>query len=547
MSSLKLLLLISVALLYFIPEVVSGIEANMSTADDSPQKVLERDILEFFTRREARILSVEGNTIKIDKGFNDGVRRFMRFEVLSSRTIKHPVTQEEIGIADIKTGTIEVTETYEDYSLARLLHGEAVPQGRVTVPSVSWKVYLQEEKGVDYFIADEYYRVLRSTGLFEFVNERASSDIIITLSLRTDGGIQKIRQSVAWSDTNQEFLETEAEVSNQYLERLKKEKALYEQELKGADLLLSFRLSGSVRFINIADVDGDNSSELIIATDKSIEIYRLGISLKGLYEIKLKGEPLGVFPFDINKDGKAEIIVPVLLDNKVYSEIYKLVDGELRSIYRTDGYLRSLGDRLFIQGFSPDEGISGEMSELIPDTNPTLRHGEILTNSPIHADISGIAFIRNEKNYMTLAYDEQGHLNLFDQNGKLLWRSKEDTGGFFYTFEKLERSPILPAGTWSLKDRILVEGDIVYIIKRRPVAGVAKGLGWSSSEIVSLRWNGKEMESQVIKEVGGAILDFFITPDRLYILQKPFMGISIGSILKGENPKQTRLYIFKRP
>ncbi|MCX7771432.1 MAG: hypothetical protein N2202_10230, partial [Proteobacteria bacterium] len=117
--------------------------------------------------------------------------------------------------------------------------------------------------------------------------------------------------------------------------------------------------------------------------------------------------------------------------------------------------------------------------------------------------------------------------------------------GFFSAYKKKSLSPFKEE-EWFLRDRMIVEDNSIYLIKRKPLANMAKGLGWSSSRIVSLRWNGKELLEETIKEVGGTIIDFYLTKDRIYILQKPFMGISLGSLLKGENPHHTRLYIFKR-
>jgi len=502
------------------------------------------------------IVEFGGDNLRVNAGSKDGILKHMRFDLVVSETIKHPVTKEEIGTGEIKIGTVEIKEVYEDYSLARLIEGSARPGAKLHSFQRPLRVFLKEEKGVDYFVADDYLRILKSNSgddpvRFEFVNDPSSSDITIILQAE---GANLLRQAVQWSDTGEVFITGEVELPKEYLENVKKEKALYEEELKGSDLLLSFRLPGGVRFINIADVDGDAGQELVIATDNSIEVYKLGVNLKGLYEKKLKGELIGLYTADLNKNNRADIIVSFIKGDKVYSEIYELKEGELNEIFRTEGILRSSNGRLFWQAYSPYEGPAGEIKELkIIDGMKDLS----FRFEPLGLKIKGIDIysflflgdcensIREDKCKL-LVQDDKGYLALFSIEGELLWRSNEDTGGAFYQFQKASPSPLLKEELWSLKDRFILAEERIFFIKRRPVAGIAKGIGWSSSEIRSLRWNGKTMEEETVKEVGGAIIDFSITGDRLYVLQKPFMGFSLSSLLKGENPKQTRLYIFKR-
>jgi len=543
--------LLSSLLLFFVLSSASYQDGEVSEAN--PFLNLRSGLISFFKDIKAEVISIEGETLKINAGANDGIMKHMRFDLLVSETIKHPVTREEIGTGEIKIGTVEIEEVYNDYSLARLIEGRARPGAKLHSFKKPLRVFLKEEKGVDYFVADDYLRTLKSGDgpiRFELVNDPSSSDI--TIILQSEGS-NLLRQAVQWSDTGEVFITGEVELSREYLEKLRKEKALYEEELKGSDLLLSFRLPGSVRFISIADVDGDAGQELVIATDDSIEVYKLGVSLKGLYEKKLKGELIGLYTADLNKNNRADIIVSFIKDDKVYSEVYELKEGELKEIFKTEGILRSTNGRLFWQAYSPYEGPAGEIKEfkMVDGIDEFFLRTEPLRFKVKGMDIYSFLFFgdceeRDEGECKVLVQDENGYLNLFNIEGKLLWRSKEDTGGAFFQFQKTRTSPLLEEEVWSLKDRFILAENKIFFIKRRPVAGIAKGIGWSSSEIRSLRWNGNSMDEETIIEVGGAIIDFFVSKDRLYILQKPFMGFSLSSLLKGENPKQTRLYIFKR-
>lgn len=553
--------------LLFLLTVSDKISAQVSPEKTQipPQKLIQ-DLADFFKDIKAEVISIDRDILRIEAGLNEGMKQYMRFDIVTAKKIKHPVTEEEIWTGDIKTGRVEIVRVEEDFSEGKVIEGAAELGSRILLSSSPFKVYIQEEKDIDYFIVDDYIRELKKTKRFEIVNDKSRSDIVIILSLKDEtpellagsSYVPKLLQKALWSQTEKFFFESEVELQKDYIERLKKDRALYEEELKSSDLLLSFRLPGSVRFINIADVDGDGKEELILAKDDYIEVYSLGVTLNGIHEIKIKGEPLGLYSADINGDGKAEIIVSVLQDDRATSQIYELVDGEFKTIYKETGLIGYVNGRLFTQSYSPHEGPMGEIKEL---KLPFLLSSSTLALNLMGYqkkgyDIFGFVFVcqntstetatSSTNNCMILVSDDRGYLYLHDKDGKLLWRSEKDIGGFFSTFKKASTSPLLKEEEWTLKDRMMAEDEKIYLIKRTPVSGIAKGIGWSSSAIVSIKWDGKNMVEEKIKEVGGAVVDFYLTKDRLYVLQKPFMGISLISLLKGENPKQTRLYIFKR-
>ncbi len=565
LAALSLLLTL---LLFF---SLTSVKVNAQQENEqTPHQKLIQELTGFFKDINAEVIPINGGKLRIGAGLRQGMKPHMRFDIVTTKKIKHPVTEEEIWTGDIKTGRAEIVKVEEDFSEGRLIEGTAEPGSRILLSSSPLKVYVQEEKGVDYFIVDDYIRELKKTTRFEIVNDKPLSDIMIILSMKDEtperssstvtsdtSYIAKLLQKALWSETEEPFFESEVALRRDYIERLKKDRALYEEELKSSDLLLSFKLPGSVRFINIADVDGDGKEELILAKDNYIEIYSLGVTLKGLHEIKIKGEPLGLYSADINGDRKAEIMVSVLQDDRATSQIYELRDGEFSSIYKETGLIRYVSGKILIQGYSPYDGPRGEIKELkLSSVSPSAEKDQPEALSLKHGyDIFGFVFVCKESasplnpspgECMTLAYDDRGYLYLHDKDGKLLWRSEKDTGGFFSTFKKASTSPLLREEEWPLKDRMIVEGEKIYLIRRTPVSGIARGIGWSSSAIVSIRWDGENMIEETIKEVGGTVIDFYLTKDRLYVLQKPFMGISLGSLLKGENPKQTRLYIFKR-
>jgi len=75
---------------------------------------------------------------------------------------------------------------------------------------------------------------------------------------------------------------------------------------------------------------------------------------------------------------------------------------------------------------------------------------------------------------------------------------------------------------------------------------MVRGLGYKSSQIKKLWWNGLSVEEGIlIDDIKGSILDYAVTGDKIIILASPVFGVKPGNILKGENPLRTVLYIYQ--
>jgi hypothetical protein len=165
---------------------------------------------------------------------------------------------------------------------------------------------------------------------------------------------------------------------------------------------------------------------------------------------------------------------------------------------------------------------------------------------PEGVNIYDFIYIDNpQSGKLILAYDNSGFLNLYDNNGINMWKSKTNTGGFLETFKKPSPSAMVEKGEWSVKDRLFLENNGVLFVNRIPLLKIIKGLWYKRSQIKNLWWNGLSMEENVlIDNISGTILDYTIAGDKIIILASPLFGIKPGNILKGENPIKTILYIY---
>jgi hypothetical protein len=73
-----------------------------------------------------------------------------------------------------------------------------------------------------------------------------------------------------------------------------------------------------------------------------------------------------------------------------------------------------------------------------------------------------------------------------------------------------------------------------------------KSLGFKKSQVRNLWWNGLSMQEGVLVDnIEGTLFDYTVEGDKLFVLASPLFGIKAENILKGENPLQTELFIYK--
>jgi hypothetical protein len=209
-----------------------------------------------------------------------------------------------------------------------------------------------------------------------------------------------------------------------------------------------------------------------------------------------------------------------------------------------DIFVRNLDSRLIGQGYSKREGFEESVFYLVYADN-TYKKAENL-KLPKDVNIYDFQYIYSpDGRQAILAWDEDSRLNLYNEKGIKVWISNDDFGGFSSTFKKDSAMMIIEKGNWSIKDRLLSKNFELFAPKRKPLLGIARGLGYKGSEIISFWWNGNTIEERVfIEEFNEEILDYAILGDRMLVLAKPFLGLQAWKILKGENPLSSKLYIF---
>ncbi|MFA4827699.1 MAG: VCBS repeat-containing protein [Thermodesulfovibrionales bacterium] len=528
-------------------------------ADDNPLNMMRDDVLLYFKPLKGRIKSISNEGAIADIGIKADVKKGMRFTVFREGTpFLHPVTKEPIGLLEAVIGKAEVRDVGPDTSAIVILKGAVKESDRIRVSETGVRVLFYHRRNVDWSLADSYYRLLKETGRFELIDtaletdsdeevlaeaKKLNADVVLILSAKGAGGDILLMQRLFWVDNSVRFAESETKVAFALMKEFK-----FGEEFFGpqkVDTWLYVDLPFGVRLIASGDVDGDGKAEILLSTGKDVRFYMPGGEVSRRYEIKgaAMDDHLWLDVMDINGDGRHEVMITVMKDEKIISRIYEMKNDKFSVLWEGNVFLRRIGSELVAQAYTAGEGYRGPVFTIIWKDG-YKKGGNV--SLPNDVNIYDFVYINeSDGRRLILAYDDAGYLSLYD-GGKKIWQSKEDYGGFLTTFRK--PAPTVMAdmkGEWSVKDRLSLQNREVFVIKRLPFVGMAKGMGYSNSQVRSLWWTGVSMEERtVIENIPGTLLDYSLEGDRLILLDRPSFGIKLQNIFKGENPLGSVLYIY---
>lgn len=531
---------------------------------------LKNEMLSYFEPVTGKVVFVQGNSLEIDIGSKRAARPKMRLYAFKEGVdFVHPITKEPLGKVEIPIGNIEITSVAENDSSAIIIKGKPNDffGAKIKIQNTKIKV-LFYQGNVDWFLGDSYYQMLKESGRFDLIDTDIETDDIskiiseaeakgaeVALILRSEDAADNVNltQKLFWVSDAKEFSEKTVPINISFVKELKFKAGLF--GARDGDVLLSFRLPFGTNRLSAGDIDGNGEPEIVFAAGDRIKIYSPGVDLRFLWEFKLPStsDVLWIDTLDANKNKKDEIIITSLNNGDIASYIYELDSSALEKrsesgfvqLYKTkDAFIRRLENSIIGQKYNKSEGYEGNVF-YIAYSEGVYKHGDKL-KLPEGINIYDFQFVRSvDGRQAIISWDDDGYINLYNEKGLRTWISKENMGGFLAEFKKESLSIMVDKGKWSIKDRLILKNNEVFAPKRKPLLGVAKGLGYKSSEIKSFWWNGISVEERgLLEEIGGEILDYVVVGDRIIVISKPLFGIRPKNILKGENPFGIMLYIF---
>lgn len=528
-------------------------------AEDKEFRKLADNTVSFFKPMTAEVTAVEGGKIKLSVGERDGVRRGMRMKVMrEGAPFIHPVTRELLGRVESVIGRIEITDVGAETSTASMVEGSAEKGDKARISDTKVRLTFCQDKSIDWYLAEEYYRTLKNTGKLEIsdsgletddeakvISEAKSllSEVALLITAKEVNNVTTVRERLYWVSNGSKFFDSEITVDKEIMKDLKFGSELFSPP--AGEAVLSYDLPFGARLVASGDIYGDGKTEILLSSGREVRIYMTAVDLQPLTDIRrtASAEIIWLDTIDLNHNGRDEVILTEMRNDEVVSSIYEYADNRFDLLWEGKYFIRKSGTGLIVQSYSSDEGFVGDVQELL--WNGKYTPGEKLT-LPKNVNIYDFVYIDSGPGErFVLTYNEKGFLDLYDNRGIRLWTSASNNGGFLNTYKKRASVTYLEPGVWSVKDRLVRTGRAVMAVERVPLAEQAKGIGFKSSRLKKFSWNGFSMDEGVIIDgIKGTLLDYTVAGDKLAVLTSPFLGIKFSNILRGENPLGSMLYIY---
>ncbi len=523
----------------FISVLLLLFTVNAGFAEDPITSLMEKTI-SFFTPLDVKVSRVEDNKVFIRLDSKNLINENMRMEVFrGGEVFYHPITREVLGDFARPVGRIEIIEIGRMRAIGRVISGNINEGDRAKIARTKKKTLFYQHKSVDWFLGDSYYKKLLASDRFELVdssmqkediknllNEAKTIDaeVMISLNIDSDKTAGFLKQRMFWVDNGKEITSDSIFISPDL------RKAILEQEgikIKTNDKpFYIYELTSNYEKLAIGDLNGDGDEEILFCGGKGVSVYNPAAKLHKLWEIPLfsvnKHIYIGVI--DINRNGKDDVIVTFKNnDGEIISYIYELKGTDFKPIWTTEGFLRISDGELLLQYNSPGGGYKGSIYNIVWSD-------EYKSDPPIKINTNIYDFVNfyvKGEGMLTLAFNNENFLDLYNRQGVRKWRSHENPNRTFQD-TKTSNSSIHNKNTYYLTDRLRVFQNMVVSIKRN------KG---DSSRLVYLWWDGSSMkENIVIDKINGSILDYKIYSGRVYILNELTLGAKAKRLLKGKNP-----------
>ena len=542
---------------------------------------LKEETLSYFRPLKGKVVSVSGNVITSDLGAQSGIKKGMRLRIFKEGTpFLHPVTKEPMGRVETPEGKAEVKEVSADRSTLEVINGNAGEGDILRVSEMKARVLFYQDRHVDWNLGEAYYQALKESGRLELMDTSLDSAndaqivaearklnaeaVLILTAKESEKEMLLLRQRILWTEDSAGLADEEVRVDMAVVKELRAARNMLTPLATAGDTLLFFDLPFSASLVASGDLEGDGNKELIIGSGRELRVFSLGGSLLPLYEHKGPGgdDYLWIDTMDVNGDGKDEIIVTSMRgrqvdvssesinqvikdEGKVVSYIYERKGSEFALLWKGNIFLRALPLLGLIgQHYDEGEGFGGPVFRM-NHTSGSFTKGDVV-KLPMGVNIYDFTYMAGPDGARyTLAYDNSGYLNLYNDEGLRVWQSKVAYQGFHNTFRKSGPTVMVGRDEWSVKDRLFMRNRESFVVKRIPLADMARGLGYKASQIKTMWWTGLSMEENVLIDgISGGVMDYAFIQDKLIVLSKPLFGIKPKNILKGESPTGSMIYVY---
>jgi hypothetical protein len=534
---------------------------------------LRDEVLSYFYPLSGEIISVEDGVVKVSLRGEGAItiKKGMRFSVFRKGIpFYHPTTRELIGRIEDFVGRIEIKEevAHEGLYLCRIIKGDIKSGDIVRITSSKIKLAFFQEKKSEWELSEAFYESLKDSGRFEILESYTSTyepkklselsrelgaEAFLIFSTPSKKEKRFLNVRLYWAEDAKIFAEIEKVVSPELVKALIPEREFISIELTETEPWGSYELVEG-ELIAMGDIDGNSIKELVVSDGNNIRIYSMKEEPQEIWFIK--GSPqerhLSVDILDLNHNGRAEIFITSLIkEDKMGSFVieYDPSQGYKRIWDNAPYFLRVIGKTLLMQRFTPFEIFSGPVYKGVWREG-SYYPGKVL-RLPEMVNIYGFTFVdwQNKGHPHLITFDDDGYLNLYDDNGQLIWKSENTFGKFNLSFKRKTYSVVNPVEEWFIRGRLISvnteQGQRVIVVKKIPILPKVPGLGTKKAEVYSLWWDGETMnEELVLSGISGAITDYWVEKNKLFLIAKGGVFTFIKKAISGNFSKGSILYYY---
>jgi TolB-like protein len=288
-----------------------------------------------------------------------------------------------------------------------------------------------------------------------------------------------------------------------------------------------------IKGIGIGDVDGDGKNELVIMDNHNLYVFKYDGERMTLFqkiETGFHHNFLTLDVADVNRNGRAEIIVTSVVEDDLRSLIIEYEEGKFRKITdKASWFFRVLdhpkdGPILIGQNMSGEGLPAGPIYKFVWKKRSFEKGNKM--PFPKGTKIFGLAMgnLRNKEATDIVFFDDSERLKIVSLDGKFSWNSGERFGQTENSYETRKKKDEIFVRAGSRTERVYIPMRIlikdlsgnglneVIVSKPNVSMGISKrARTFESGEIYGLFWNGKEIViNWKTREIKGYISDFQI-------------------------------------
>ena len=286
-----------------------------------------------------------------------------------------------------------------------------------------------------------------------------------------------------------------------------------------------------VKGVDVGDVDGDKKNELVVMDSNSLSIFKYNGEKLTLFQ-KLELAPgnnfLTLDVADVNRNGRAEIIVTNLVDDNLRSFILEFEEKQFKKITETSGWFYRVmehpkeGPLLMGQIMDSYGMIFGPIYRMVWKKTSFERGPKM--PFPPDTKLFGLALIeaKTPGGLDTLIIDDFSKLRILGSKGNYVWSSSDHFGGTdnFYETKKKKIEAYNPADSPAFRvyipGRILVrdldgDGTNELIINKNTsnTAAFERAKTFEKGEVFDMVWDENAfVKNWQTREISGYIADY---------------------------------------